>query len=285
MKYIITEQQKELLEADFEEYYTKPITKQEKKIDKPYYGRNVIWYGGQKGQVIKLEPWQLYSREDNIFDYDKLKSVKEHIINSDNRVTLRMGHGVPTLVDIDRIKEDIEYSDYNNELTYEMYPRDIFTTGDEDLDKYLVDGGEFLYNEGYVDTDYSDEFIEWVNDYKFYYAKDEMSIKELFKDFYDIVLYELFYYKKEDGEELDEDDIEEIKKLKIGFKEYIKIEKQLKEAIDNEDGDIGSIYFQIRDGNHRTLGALQSGEPYIFINIEDNYMYTLEPEVKKLIVT
>lgn len=34
--------------------------------------------------------------------------------------------------------------------------------------------------------------------------------------------------------------------------------------------DIGEIFFQVRDGNHRTIATLLSGEPYTYVQIYDN---------------
>ena len=37
-----------------------------------------------------------------------------------------------------------------------------------------------------------------------------------------------------------------------------------------DEEDIGEIFFQLRDGNHRTLGALLSGEPYAYAQISNS---------------
>ena len=47
-------------------------------------------------------------------------------------------------------------------------------------------------------------------------------------------------------------------------------EELLKEAVENQEGDIGKYIFQIRDGNHRAFGAKNAGEKYIWLNVMTN---------------
>ena len=42
------------------------------------------------------------------------------------------------------------------------------------------------------------------------------------------------------------------------------MEAVLKEAVEEEWGDLGEWQFQIRDGNHRAFGAIIAGEPYFY---------------------
>ena len=42
------------------------------------------------------------------------------------------------------------------------------------------------------------------------------------------------------------------------------------EYYEPDEDDIGEIFFQLRDGNHRTIAALMSGEPYAYVQISEN---------------
>ena len=52
-------------------------------------------------------------------------------------------------------------------------------------------------------------------------------------------------------------------------------ERELKAAEKRGDGDFGELSVQVRDGNHRTFGALAGGEPYVFVTIADNQVDSL----------
>jgi hypothetical protein len=49
-----------------------------------------------------------------------------------------------------------------------------------------------------------------------------------------------------------------------------------KEAERSGWGDVGTLRFTVRDGNHRAFGALLAGEPYIYMIVEDNQMQDLK---------
>lgn len=69
--------------------------------------------------------------------------------------------------------------------------------------------------------------------------------------------------------------------------ERARIEAELQEALANDEGDLGSWTFQIRDGNHRAFGALLAGEPYIWAMVDDNTMQDvnrgLDPDLAALL--
>jgi len=52
--------------------------------------------------------------------------------------------------------------------------------------------------------------------------------------------------------------------------EFIEIETNLNNAVDNKDGDIGDFRIQLRDAHHRVMGAIAAGENYICVNLEKN---------------
>lgn len=66
-----------------------------------------------------------------------------------------------------------------------------------------------------------------------------------------------------DPEQFDEEEREEL-------------EEELQYAIEHDEGDLGSLVIQIRDGNHRAFGALLAGEPYIYLLVSDNQMKHLK---------
>lgn len=48
------------------------------------------------------------------------------------------------------------------------------------------------------------------------------------------------------------------------YEEKIEYEDEYYEP---DEDDIGEIFFQLRDGNHRTIAALISGEPYVYVQV------------------
>ena len=66
--------------------------------------------------------------------------------------------------------------------------------------------------------------------------------------------------------------------LYVGYVDpWLMTENVYEEAVDYEDeyyepdeDDIGEIFFQLRDGNHRTVAALLSGAPYAYAQIDNN---------------
>jgi hypothetical protein len=65
------------------------------------------------------------------------------------------------------------------------------------------------------------------------------------------------------------------------------LEEGLRDVVALEEGNIGDIRVQIRDGNHRAFGALIGGEPYIWVIVSDNQMQDIEeglyPEIRELL--
>lgn len=66
--------------------------------------------------------------------------------------------------------------------------------------------------------------------------------------------------------------------LYVGYVDpWLMTESRYQEALDYEDDfyepdedDIGEIFFQLRDGNHRTIAALISGAPYAYVQVSEN---------------
>ena len=78
-----------------------------------------------------------------------------------------------------------------------------------------------------------------------------------------------------DYEELDSD--EELMQEEFD----VIMEAKLAEAVENEDGDLGAWAVDIRDGNHRSFGALLAGEPYVYVFIYDNDYQRIVQDAKE----
>lgn len=239
------------------EYY-EPIEpsriNQEKKFGNVYYGRNVAWVG-YSGRMLRLNQDEIYAIEDNIFYDDKIEYFKELIEHSPDTVYLYAPYGELTVVTLQHIKESIEYGDDEEE---------VLTTGDEDLDEYISMGKSlYLWSHYLISKDAQVHVDDYLNVYD-----SDLSGDEIFKFFIEEI---------EDPEDLSKEDFAGYRKL---FDEihnlHIKMENTLKDAVDNQDGDLGSIRFQIRDGNHRARAAFESGEPYIYAIVSDRQMQDVE---------
>ncbi len=119
--------------GDFEEYYPQSAAGELEPSD-PFYGRNVIW-DGISGRTLRVYADYARAIDGNIFDPDKLSAVRDGIIHAPNRTVLTAPYGTVSVVTPQDIKESIEYAD--------DYPDYVLTTGDSDLDDYLVDPDDF----------------------------------------------------------------------------------------------------------------------------------------------
>lgn len=128
--------------AQYTDYYEE-IDLDDEDIDQdilkytPYYGRNVIWMG-EKGRMIRCSPEYTSPIVGNIFDPDKLLAIKEYIENPDTEraVFTCCVLADPSIIDIDDVR-DTQVSAKQDRL-WEMYLDRPFTTGDDELDEYLV---------------------------------------------------------------------------------------------------------------------------------------------------
>ena len=60
-----------------------------------------------------------------------------------------------------------------------------------------------------------------------------------------------------------------------------RLEKELKEAEREGQGDFGALAVQVRDGNHRTFGAAIGGEDVVWIRLYDNQLQSLREDSYK----
>ena len=63
--------------------------------------------------------------------------------------------------------------------------------------------------------------------------------------------------------------------LLVSEEDTKRLERELKQAERRGDGDFGKLSVQMRDGNHRTFGALAGGESHVYVNISDNDLQQL----------
>ena len=223
----------------FEDYYEESALGELEPSD-PYYGRNVIW-DGIGGRMIRVYPENIQPIEGNIFDPDKLAAVRDGIIYAEDRVVLIAPYGTVTVIDLQDVKESIENSEYN--------PYEVLTTGDEDLDLWLVDPDDFLAQEGYDPEDLKE------------YLADRDAYLESWSN----------------------DPIEQVEKeeeMKDALDRKREMDRELSEAVAHQNGDLGDFRITIRDGNHRAFGALLAEEPYIYMILEDNQFQYLDPEIE-----
>ena len=77
-----------------------------------------------------------------------------------------------------------------------------------------------------------------------------------------------------------EDAISDRDFLAVGERGYktalARFEKELRQAERNQDGDFGELAVQVRDGNHRTFGAILAGEPVVWLTISRNQLQDLD---------
>lgn len=124
-------------QGSFEDYYPDSAAGAlELDEDSAYRGRNVIW-DGTEGRMFRVDPLYMRSIEGNLFDPDKLAAIRSGIEEADEPVVFRAPYGQAYKIDIDRVKESLEYTE--DEALDRPY-----STGDDDLDEYLVRPEEAL---------------------------------------------------------------------------------------------------------------------------------------------
>jgi hypothetical protein len=122
--------------GDFEEHYPQSARGEyDAEAEDIYYGRDVLWIGTE-GRMVKVDPDYAMAIWGNTFDADKLAAVVQGIRDADDRVVFVAPYGTVVKIDPTVVKESIEYAD-------EEEMDRPYTTGDEELDRYLVDPDEF----------------------------------------------------------------------------------------------------------------------------------------------
>ena len=233
---------------DYEQYdqertpFSKKLPDSIKKKSHKWSGKGVTWYG-DPGQMIVISKDDVYGMDGNIYDSQKLDYVKGMIEDSPENVEFECSYGLGDMVDIISVSEH-QISSFNDSFhtDYEGHS-DPFTTGDSELDEYL--GNEYYISDNY-DFD-SDEAESFLDDHKLYLVRNPDKL-ETFKREYMIKA------------EPSEDDVE-------AMYEIVGIQKRILDAIKNNEGDLGTFKVQLRDGHHRIMGAIDSGEQYVCLNL------------------
>lgn len=117
----------------------------------PYHGRDVIWMG-ESGRMVKVTPQNSQPVWGNIFHEDKIRETAEAIRYSEDRVRFNAPLAHISIIDITDVKESIEGAEHGD-LMYDPVINDyhVYTTGDDNLDRYIVDPEQFIEDEAYDD--------------------------------------------------------------------------------------------------------------------------------------
>ena len=236
--------------GDFDEHFDKPLSKEDFEFNQKYYGRNVVFLG-DKGKNLKIDSRYVTSREDNIFDYSKAKSVLEYLNDFDTEdfVTYCPRCDVRE-IDFDTVMESLQYND--DDTLYEQFNlSEPFTTGDDELDNIIRN-------------------VDWEDDIKGnFYMYDDYLKKDGTLDMEEVA-------KSDDPDEVVEyykEDVEAIQDVK----------EMIERAKTDGYGDIGEYWAVLRDANHRTQALIMSGEPYIIIR-PDDVDYAKDPFYKDKLI-
>lgn len=224
-------------DGEFEEWFYQPPSQQEIDLHKHYQEGGVVWLGDE-GSMLRVHKSQVDAMEDNIFDPEKVAAFAREIRNNAPIYTYAPIGAVWTLR-IGEVQESLENEDGK------------YTTGNEDLDEYLTDPSEYIGL-------YYDEGVEVL----------KKGLEQSQKDFIEENRDEDHHQEISD---LDEQWIDEWKEYVSAYQHIVKMEKLKQEAAKKSWGDVNSIRVQIRDGNHRTFGAIKAGEKWIWVSVIEQY--------------
>lgn len=230
------------------EYFDMKLPEETKKLSNVYSGRAIVWFGDRERMVV-VHKDQVHGMYGNIFDHEKLQWLKNVLKYSEEKIELECSYAMAERVDLSEIEEHQVAVHTDRFMIDYSHHEEPYSTDDDELDKYL--GNEdYFDDEGYGPS--SIELSQLLNSYK---TKIGMGSAKI-SNFYD----ELESLKKLD-------DIIEEGDLKYVIPHFIEMEEKVKNAINNEWGDIGMIAIQLRDGHHRVIAAIESGEEYVCVNM------------------
>lgn len=241
-------------------HFTSKLSDDEKRGRVTYTGRNITWFGTPGvSAIIPIE--MIDTTEGNQFDEDKLDSLYNQINNLSDNIELSTSYCDPYIVTIGIIKEEQESyhlgrfeTDYDGRET-------PFTTGDSDLDFYIA--SYHTLDEVIESSSYEENLFK---KYHMDIGTGRKTLEQLKYDF-DALMEEDDTYREE---------IEE------GIDEMIRYENMLKDSISNEYGDINTMRFQLRDGNHRFTVAKRLGEKVILCDIAKSSQISVD-DVSKFV--
>ena len=230
--------------SENEEYFTQKLPDDVKRNSKKYVGKNVIWYGSPD-QMIVINKDQVRGMWGNIYDPQKMKSLEDLIRNSEEHVELECSYGLGDVVNLTNVIEHQEANHTGNfEIDFDGFKRP-YTTGDRDLDLYIgtqdVEDLDFTYLE-----DLRQEVLDFFETHKFELGQNINTAESLQSKF----------------NELNPDENEQ-----STFDEFLEREEDLRNAVLNNDGDLGNFMVQLRDGHHRVMAAINAGEENVCVNL------------------
>jgi hypothetical protein len=222
----------------FEAYFSAVLPDEDKMRKAVYHGRYVTWYGFPE-QMIVIHKDQVEGMWGNIYNDEKMEYLTNMIIDHPDKVELECSYGFGSVIDIQDI---IEHQESVHEDSFRTDYDGIdtpYTTGDDELDKYLG-------NEYYISDMYQPDEEDFFTENRFAIIRNKKSVDGL----------------KQELERLGptEEDME-------AFNEFINLETTAKNIIENKDGDIGKFMVQLRDGHHRVMSAIDAGEEYVCVNL------------------
>lgn len=228
-----------------ENYFNDKLPSDIKKHSKKYVGDKVTWYGDSE-QMIVVNSDQVHGMWGNIYDNDKFNSLVEQIKYSEENIELECSYGLGTVIDIIDIREHQQaYHNNSFDIDYEEFDNP-YTIGDEELDNYL--GNEDYISEKYQ---YIDDMVqEFFIKNRFDIAENLKSENDIREEFMKLIV--------------DSDDIDYSIEV---LEEFIDIETELKESIENNEGDLNKFEVQLRDGHHRVMAAIEAGEDKVCVNL------------------
>jgi hypothetical protein len=228
-----------------EAYFNNTIDLDVKKLSNEFTGRAVTWYGDPY-QMIGIDKDYVDGMFGNIYDNDKLESVKQLINNSEDNVEFECSYAHGNVLNFTDIKEQQESVFGGNFGTDYDGTDKAASIGNEELDNYIgneeLDETELMSIETWDNSDLYD--LLNAKRFSLIYNIEISTLDKEVQELDDLSENDLNYYKR-----------------------FIEVERQLKEAVDNEDGDIGDFRIQLRDGHHRVMGAISSGEKYVCVNL------------------
>lgn len=260
---------------NFKDYYPRKLDPVDIKTSDKYVGKNVIWLG-ERGKTLRIDSDKVTPIYGNVFDSQKIRAVSDHIIDSENKVYLPCGYGSPIVVDIADIAEErLAFGQGNYDTDY--MKDEPYTTGDSELDSFFESPYEWIETNCSTIT-YDGDILENIAslfDFSYYTDQKLMDLK-----WEDIKSNILTIISEQDQNIIDEstEDIQEDLDIIQDIFDTIQT------AVTEQWGDFGEIYFQLRDGNHRTFGAIESGEEYVYVLVSKNDMNTISAEVKSKLI-
>ena len=124
--------------SDFAEHYRRDWTPTKGLV--PMQGHNVTWWV-EPGEAIWVKAEYLRPTSGNIFYEDKLGAISRAVRNAEESLSFLAPFGYVEVIGPSDIAESI--------MSAEWHPGRAWTTGDEELDEWLVDPEAYIEDRGY----------------------------------------------------------------------------------------------------------------------------------------